>query len=217
MYACSTNFTYNGASGYTGLDSFSYQVTDIYGGNVTGNVSITVDALPEINGTTTNDTLYGTANAERINGLEGKDHIYGKDGDDVIYGIQIANPDDEIYAGAGDDVLYGDDGLDTLYGESGADTFGFRSATAFNDVDVIKDFSITDGDSINIADVLSGYDPLADAISDFISITDNGTDSTLMIDADGGADSFVSIALIEGVTGLSDVDSLENTGTLITV
>ncbi len=192
-------------------------MTDIYGGNVTGNVSITVDALPEINGTTTNDTLYGTANAERINGLEGKDHIYGKDGDDVIYGIQIANPDDEIYAGAGDDVLYGDDGLDTLYGESGADTFGFRSATAFNDVDVIKDFSITDGDSINIADVLSGYDPLADAISDFISITDNGTDSTLMIDADGGADSFVSIALIEGVTGLSDVDSLENTGTLITV
>ncbi|MCP5347359.1 MAG: type I secretion C-terminal target domain-containing protein [Gammaproteobacteria bacterium] len=88
--------------------------------------------------------------------------------------------------------------------------------SAFNDVDVIKDFDIsTDNDAINIADLLTAYDPLSDAITDFVQITDDGTDSTLKVDVDGGADNFVTIATIEGITGLTDEAALETSGNLI--
>lgn len=140
----------------------------------------------------------------------------GSGGDDVINGINIANRDDEIYAGAGDDTLYGDDGIDILYGESGADIFGFRVASAYQDVDVIKDFDVVEGDAINIVDLLSAYDPLSDVISDFVQITDNGVDSTLAIDADGGGDNYNAITTLENVTGLDNVTDLELTGVLIT-
>ena len=71
--------------------------------------------------------------------------------------------------------------------------------------------------SMWIADVLSGYDPLADAIAAFVQITDNGTDSTLSIDVNGGADNFVQIATLQNVTGLTDEDFLETNVNMINV
>ena len=52
-------------------------------------------------------------------------------------------------------------------------------------------------------------------ITDFVQITDNGTDSTLSIDQNGGADNFVAVATILGVTGLTDEASLESSGMLV--
>jgi len=57
---------------------------------------------------------------------------------------------------------------------------------------------------------------MTDAITDFVQITDNGTDSTLAVDVDGSADAFVAIAVITGKTGLTDEAALEVNGTLIT-
>jgi len=54
-------------------------------------------------------------------------------------------------------------------------------------------------------------------ITDFVQITDDGTDSTLYIDQDGGADNFVAVATILGVTGLTDEVALETSGALVTV
>jgi hypothetical protein len=74
------------------------------------------------------------------------------------------------------------------------------------------------GDPPDIADILDGhYSYGVDDITDFVQITDDDTDSTLYIDQNGGADNFVAVASILGVTGLTDEAALESAGSLITV
>lgn len=155
---------------------------------------------------------HGTSGVDTLNGTAGVDTIIGKDGNDVLSGLA---GDDDIHGGSGNDTLYGGDGLDNLWGGTGADTFTFEGASAFNNVDVIGDFDLVEGDIVNVADLISGYDPLTDAIADFVQITDNGTNSTLSVDADGGADNFVQIATLNNVTGLTDEEALETSGNLI--
>lgn len=50
---------------------------------------------------------------------------------------------------------------------------------------------------------------------DFVEITDNGTDSFVAVDTDGGADNFVQILKLESVTGLTDEAALVTNGNLI--
>lgn len=109
--------------------------------------------------------------------------------------------------------------ISCLFGGGGADTFVFNAPSAFNDVDEINDFSTGESDVIDIADILDGYYTYGtDAITDFVLITDNGTDSTLAIDQDGTANgsNFVAVATILGVTGLTDEAGLESSGALVT-
>lgn len=145
----------------------------------------------------------GTSGADTLNGAVFNETLFGRDGNDTLNGND------------GDDTLYGGGGVDTLSGGNDADTFVFESASAFSSVDTITDFDVSENDVIDIADLLSGYDELTDAITDFVQITDNGTDSALLVDADGGADNFVQVATLLGVTGLTDEDALETSGNLI--
>jgi Ca2+-binding RTX toxin-like protein len=166
-------------------------------------------------GLTMNDSdeahsLYGSSNADNIDGNGGGDSIYGYDGADTING---GADSDSLYGDAGADTLEGGDGYDYLYGGADADTFLFLSATAFGTDNYIGDFSIVE-DNINIADLLSGYDPLTSAIADFVDITTDGSNSFLTVDSDGGGDSFVQIAFINNVTGL-DEQTMVNNGNLI--
>ena len=107
-------------------------------------------------------------------------------------------------------------GRDDLFGKEGVDTFLFEAVSAFNNIDRVRDFSTAEGDKIDISDLLSGYDPLVDLITDFVQITDDGVSSTLSVDTDGGADSFAAVALIRDVIGLTDEQALVNSGNLIT-
>ena len=78
--------------------------------------------------------------------------------------------------------LNGGDGLDTIYGSNGTDIFIFEAASAFNNVDIINGFRASDGDAIDISDVISGYDPLTDSIADFVMISDGtATDSYMAV------------------------------------
>lgn len=167
------------------------------------------------------DLIYGDAGDDRVFAYNGNDTVYGGAGSDTLFG---GNHDDVLYGGDGDDFLYGDNNNDILYGGAGLDeltgggqndTFVFEAATSFDAVDIIKDFSSI-YDAIDISDVISAYDPLNDLITDFVQITDDGSDSMLSVDVDGGADNFVAIALIDNRTGLTDEVALENSGALIT-
>lgn len=182
------------------------------------------DQLPNyaswLNGTTGNDSVSGNSNDNVLIGNDGNDtldadgghdDLHGGSGDDILYG-DAGN--DFIHGGIDDDDLYGGAGTDILYGGDGADSFYFESGL-ISEVDEIRDFSTAQDDAINIADILTGYDFGVDDITEWVQITDNGTDSTLSVDADGGADSFVSIATITGVTGLTDEADLETNGYLI--
>lgn len=169
----------------------------------------------DLTGLTTSGTsdLQGQGGAETITGSNSRDTIRGNGGNDTLYGG--ANRD-TLYGGAGDDTLYGDAGRDDLYGEGGADNFVLNGFGGNRDN--VRDFSIAEGDTIDLSDVLSGfYDPLSDTITDFVRIT-GGTNSDVRVDVTGSGSfgNATRVGLIIGVSGLTDEAALETAGTLIT-
>lgn len=63
-------------------------------------------------------TIDGTATDDQIYGSNSDDNIYGLDGDDIISGL---NGDDNLYGGDGNDILRGGNGRDVVGGGLGND------------------------------------------------------------------------------------------------
>jgi len=175
-----------------------------------------------IDGGADDDTLYGDAGEDYIWGGTGNDTIYGGEDDDTLDGADDSDTlyggagEDDLFGNYGDDILYGEGGDDILRGWAGADTFVFKASDVGNGVDTITDFQEWNGDILDLSAILSSsYDPLTDAITDFVEITDNGTNSFLKVDVDGGANSFVQIAILNNATGLTDEEALETGGRLL--
>ena len=202
-----------GGPSYTGsgTESFTLNLSQYY------ETGLTYDHLVFV----TDDDAGAAANSVFDNiriyelGTQGSETMTGTDQSQVLVGLA---GDDTIMAGAGDDVLYGGSGLNALYGGADTDTFVFEAQSAFDDPDLIYDFDLGENDTLDIADILDGYDPdSADILAEFVSITEVGADTVLAVDTDGGGDNFVHIATLLGVTGLGDVDTLEASGHLVTV
>lgn len=149
------------------------------------------------------------------------DGVTGLDVFDVFNGEHLAMTGDEIFTGTagvdvfygldGDDVFTGGAGRDVLYGGSGADRFVFDT---LGDMDIFRDFDVTEGDALDLSGVITGFDPLTDAIEDFVRITESGENSFLRVDADGGGDDFSTIlARIDNTLNL-DVEAMFNAGTI---
>jgi len=193
-----------------------------YGGNDT------------INGGTGDDVIHGGDGADSIS-AKGHSVLYGDDGDDNIWSTASSgdaltalvtmyggNGSDTLTAGNyGQSVMNGGAGADTLWGAGGStvSTFTFDAATAFDAVDTIRSGTFSSGhDKIDISDVLDGhYDPLTDALTDFVQIQTNGSNSELFVDTTGTGTFGTAqhIATIQGVTGLTDEDALATAGTLL--
>lgn len=90
------------------------------------------------------DVLEGGPDSDQMLGRAGADRLYGREGDDVMGG---GRDDDLLDGGPGDDQLSGGRGRDTLTGGPGADVF-----TSFPDADedVVTDFSVAQGDRIEL-------------------------------------------------------------------
>lgn len=129
----------------------------------------------------------------------GNDDITGGAGDDLIFGQE------------GDDVIYGGLGDDVIFGGSGADSFVFMDSN--EGVDTIKDFNSAEGDVLDISNILTGFDPLADALTDYVNVTHSGADTLVQIDVSGTGANFQTIAILEGVS--VDLDTLTTNGNLI--
>ena len=138
--------------------------------------------------------------------------------------------DDEIYGGAGNDVLRGYGGNDLLsggtgtnhyYGGNGADRFVYKAGDSDGSsyMDYIWDFKPSEGDIIDIADILS-YDPLVDTLSNFVNLQASSGNYYLRVDTDGTgtAQTWQYLAFLENVsgnlTGIT-VNDLVNNGSLI--
>ncbi|TVZ39757.1 putative secreted protein (type I secretion substrate) [Alteromonadaceae bacterium 2753L.S.0a.02] len=157
--------------------------------------------------------LHGTKFGETMEGRGGADALYGWDGDDILDG---GTGNDYVLGGSGNDHIIVSAGSDYLFGEAGSDVFVFNADTAFNGIDNIYGFSLGEGDAIDVTGLLgSAFNPSTDNISDFIKLTYNVHSSDLEVDLDGGANSFVKVAVLHSPEDLSDEQGLLNSGYII--
>ncbi|MCC0747474.1 calcium-binding protein, partial [Acinetobacter baumannii] len=141
--------------------------------------------------------LNGTEGNDVLNGWKGKDNLLGGLGDDTLNGLA---GDDWLEGGAGNDILNGGEGNDLLEGGAGNDTLtggigadtaifkilaGFgNDATGGNGVDTWSDFNISQGDKINISELIIG--PASkENLNQFVSFEKSGSTVTLSLDRDG--------------------------------
>ena len=214
------------ANGHTTSSSQNFSITVSETTNTLTNGSEGGDTLT---GTTGNDLIRGYAGNDTLNGGDGNDLLYGGAGDDTLNG-GIGNDqlhggvgNDTLNGGVGNDLLIGDAGNDLLFGDAGADILrgglGNDQLTggANNDLfswskgdtgtDVIKDFNISEGDRIDLHDLLQGETD--STISNFLQF--DTTTKTLLISSTGHLNDV-------GGTVLSHADTtikLENAGSPI--
>ncbi|WP_115125939.1 hypothetical protein [Synechococcus sp. GEYO] len=110
----------------------------------------------KISGLSGDDRIIGAGGADVINGNQGndwlqgafgRDQLFGGSGDDILRG---GNASDRLNGGGGADLLVGGGGKDTLTGGAGSDRFRLGLGD-----DIITDFSIIDGDKIEIESSLN--------------------------------------------------------------
>jgi Mg-chelatase subunit ChlD len=115
---------------------------------------------------------------------DGSDSLLGGNGDDILFG-QGGN--DLLNGGNGNDLLIGGKGNDTLIGGAGADTFAWKAGdTNSGGFDVIKDFNSSEGDKLDLSDLLQGEN--GNNVTDltkYLQITNDGKDTTIQVSSTG--------------------------------
>ncbi|EPD12872.1 calcium-binding protein, partial [Cycloclasticus pugetii] len=189
------NFTYVGedTDGDTTSGDFSVLITS------DGSSSSTVDSTGElIRGTDADDISLG--------GTAGGDILYGYDGADAL--------------SAGHDVLIGGAGNDILSGGIGADEFIWNDGDT--GTDTVNDFSVVEGDVLNLSDLLDPGTTLeiggADNLDNYLKATFDNTSNTTTIDVYTGGDANSSGIIDQSILingDVSDLNSLIGTNNLI--
>ncbi|QOY71770.1 retention module-containing protein [Pseudomonas sp. OST1909] len=160
--------------GYNALQAFVAQKTGVTVSSVTASnvhqyvtehyVDFDVSGAKDAN-----DTLLGGAGDDILFGQGGNDLLDGGKGNDILLG------------GTGNDTLIGGQGNDILIGGSGADTFVWKAGDIGNDV--IKDFKASEGDRIDLRDLLKGETD--STIDNYLKITTVDGVSTLQVSSEG--------------------------------
>jgi len=196
------NDTYKGG---TGFDTVDYSAI-----SAPVRISLSNSATSSETGS---DRLSSIENAV---GGSGDDFITGTGGENLLAG---GDGDDVIDGGRGSDVILGDLGNDILTGGQGPDTFVLADLDA---TDQITDYNFAEGDLIDFTALFSAdgdgsdVDPNNNQLSDFIQLVDQGDGAVdqLQVDVDGGADSFTTVATLDGDAGVKvvfDDDGTEST------
>nr|WP_255303161.1 VCBS domain-containing protein [Cobetia sp. 5-11-6-3] len=207
-------FEYTAPTGLTQTEQerFDFTVADGDGDSESSYFLIDLDQQDVLIGTTGNDSLSGTDISDQVIGLAGNDTLRGLEGNDTLVGgagsdsLEGGSGTDTLKGGDGADLLIGGTGNDILTGGDGADTFQWMSGDDVNSeggmaTDTITDFSVADGDVIDLSDLLQSNGD-ADALSSFLHFESDGDGgTTIEISVDGSAGSNVT----QEIT-LQDVD-----------
>lgn len=159
--------------------------------------------------------LRGTGNSlgNSINGGDGNDVLNGLAGNDLLRG---GLGDDLSLGGDGADTLSLSLGADTLAGGAGSDLFVIASPFDISGLNVIADFNAAvNGDILSLGDILGGYDPGNSNINDYLQCVLTADGTKIRVDTDGGADSFVDLVTLVGVS--TDLTGLLNNGNLMLI
>lgn len=201
----SQNTGANNLYGYAGDDMYIVGAGDVVYENAgEGTDTVIAGVTYSLAGLTyvENLTLTGTGNINGTGNTLGN-VLIGNSGNNTLSG------------GAGADMISGGDGLDTLTGGTGADTFVFEAASAYNNIDIITDFTTGQSDVIDIRDLLGAYNG-TDPIANFVQLVNSGSDDLLQVDRDGtaGGYGFTTIAKLSGLNNL-DAATLVAGGNLV--
>ncbi|WP_279610984.1 calcium-binding protein, partial [Vibrio gelatinilyticus] len=147
-------------------DTLVYQAIDSDG--LYSEETATVDILLDEN----HDVYIANDSGETLQGTDKNfDVLRGGLGDDTLYGLA---GDDYLLGGEGEDVLSGGAGNDILSGGDGADTFEWLDADLDGSTDTIRDFSLEEGDKIDLSDIFDDVDGTIDEIiSEHITVSDS--------------------------------------------
>lgn len=177
--------------------SLSHNIVGIDGDGDSVSSVLSAMLIPDslsVDGTAGVDNLVGTAGVDYLFGLGGNDTLSGLAGNDVLSG------------GDGNDILIGGLGNDILSGGAGADTFRWLS-TDTTGADKVLDFKPSEGDKLDLTQLLVGESYNAGSLDDFLSfsIVDNSTIIAVSPTAGGAATTTIeltgfNVAVEYGVT-----------------
>ncbi|WP_095588107.1 family 16 glycosylhydrolase [Actibacterium ureilyticum] len=209
----------------TGIDADATAVVSITDGVTTltsavltadGSVSFDVSGLNDGTLSTSVTATDGAANTATVAGPNltldtttppppptSSDVIYGTEGRDTIY-AQTNNPteiyglgdDDRIYGAGGNDLLDGGAGQDRLYGYGGADIFKFGVDGLDGNRDRIYDFSIAEGDKIDLSEIAAFYGWSETDLANQISLSDSSNGLKVYLNAPEGT---YNLIFIDGI------------------
>ncbi|NCB59511.1 MAG: type I secretion C-terminal target domain-containing protein [Gammaproteobacteria bacterium] len=145
-------------------------------------------------------------------GDAGHDFISGRAGNDILRGV---DGNDWLFGGYGKDFLYGDAGIDTLFGNesndtlvgglgndiltggSGADIFKWTAADITSSgapfTDTITDFSMAQGDKLDLTDVLTGE---GSDLTTYLSFGTSGGNAVVSVYANGVNDGSPDMTIV---------------------
>jgi len=161
-------------------------------------------ALDAVNGTSGNDTIYGTALNETFDGGAGNDYLYGREGDDTLTG---GGGNDRLAGGAGSDAMSGGLGNDLYYVDGAGDLVTELAGEGIDTIYTGIDLILTAGQEIEFLRANAGAPGLVLGGNDFANSIYGATgDDTLT--GGGGADRLYGNAGDDALNGGNDNDKL---------
>jgi hypothetical protein len=150
-----------------------------------------VITLSETNGALPRSNLFGGGDDDVLTGGSGSDQLFGQAGNDTLLGKGGA---DQLFGGSENDTLTGGDGDDQVSGETGDDRMAWNPG---DDTDLNEGGDGTDTVEINGGNGAEAFTTTAngtrvrfDRVSPAPFGLDVGTSEALVLDANGGDDSF---------------------------
>ncbi|RJX70965.1 type I secretion C-terminal target domain-containing protein [Vibrio sinensis] len=172
------------------------------------NVAVTNDSNDiDLSSSTEDVELLGGDTGIELTAGSGNDLLVGGDSDDVLNG------------GAGNDTLEGGLGSDILTGGTGEDTFVWREISQ-GATDTITDFSFSDGDKLDLRDLLPELNSSTVNMDDLLShITAavSGDDVTLTISPAGTGTGMEQNILLENIGQQVTLDNLDSSQIVTTL
>lgn len=158
-----------------------------------------------------------------LDGGAGDDVLLGSSGSELLIG---GSGDDHLHGGGGNDILHGDSGNDSLTGGLGADTFawhlGDQGTPASPATDTVTDFNASQGDSLDLSDLLQGES--SGSLENYLHFEHSDGNTVIHVSHDGtlatnGHDQLITLEGVDLSSHSDDaaiIQTLLNNGHLIT-
>lgn len=196
-------FTVSGGS-YSSTTGFAAGNID----HITLDDSSTIGLQGGLNLTAVNDSqaIYGTGHGDNLTAAGNYDSLHGIAGNNTMTGDSGTT---YFYGGSGNDLMIGGTGSNYMVMGTGDDEIKIEGSSSTT---TVTGFDATH-DTIHLEDVMSGFDALADALSNWVQKTESGGNTVIAVDPTGtGSFTAGPQVTLNSVTGLDDIATLVSHG-----